>query len=111
MDSLVFASLEGAMFLDQLHEAIGAGTWIEFEYLMPDAELAELIERHNKDCGYEGTFLIPRPTERFEFSQLCAAHIDGDYPDWYQKMQEVWLPSDFLQRWGRMETTVLNGDF
>ena len=37
--------------------------------------------------------------------------MDGDYPDWYQKMQELWLPSDFLQRWGRLETTVLNGDF
>ena len=111
MESLVFTSPEDAMFLDQIHEAIGAGTWTEFEYLMPDAELAELIERHNEGCGYEETFLIPRPTERFEFSQLCAAHMDGDYPDWYQKMQEVWLPSDFLERWGRLETTVLNGDF
>ena len=55
MDSLVFTSPEDAMFLDQIHEAIGAGTWteFEFEYLMPDAELAELIERHNEDCGYE----------------------------------------------------------
>ncbi len=68
MDSLVFTSLLDAMFLDQLHEAIGAETWTEFHYLMPDAELAELIERHNEDCGYEQTFLIPRPTERFEFS-------------------------------------------
>ena len=111
MDSLVFASLEDAMFLDQIHEAIGAETWQEFEYLMPAAELAELIAQHNEDCDYEEAFLIPRPTERFEFSQLCAAYMDGDYPDWYQKQQEVWLPSDFLERWGRQETTVLNGEF
>ena len=47
IDSLVLASLEDKMFLDQLHEAIGAETWMEFEYLIPDAELAELIGRHN----------------------------------------------------------------
>jgi hypothetical protein len=55
-------------FLTNSTKAIGAETWTEFQYLMPDAELAELIERHNEDCGYEQTFLIPRPTERFEFS-------------------------------------------
>ena len=59
MDSLVFASLEDAMFLDQIHEAIGAETWQEFEYLMPAAELAELIAQHNEDCDYEEAFLIP----------------------------------------------------
>ena len=36
---------------------------------MLDAELAELT-RHNEDCGYEETFLIPCPTERFEFSSM-----------------------------------------
>ena len=111
MDSLVFASLEDAMFLDQIHEAIGAKTWQEFEYLMPAAELAELIAQHNEDCDFEDAFIIPRQTERFEFEQLCAAYMDGDYPDWYQKQQEIWLPRDLLERWGRQETTVLNGEF
>jgi len=111
MDSLVFSSLEDAMFLDQIHEAIGAETWQEFEYLMPATELAELIAQRNEDHDYEDAFIIPGPTDRFEFEQLCAAYMDGDYPDWYQKQQEYWLPKDLLEKWGRLETTVLNGEF
>ena len=39
MDSLVFAPLDVALRVDQLHEALAAKRWCEFEYLMPTQEL------------------------------------------------------------------------
>tara|TARA_Y100000588_G_C13938976_1_gene789180 strand:+ start:102 stop:599 length:498 start_codon:yes stop_codon:yes gene_type:complete len=113
MDSLVFSSPEDAMVLDQIHEAIRAETWKEFEYLMPPGELAELLCRRNEyfEEDEEGYFKIPAPFERFKFEQLCPAVNDGDYPVWYQKQQEYWLPHDVLERWGRLENTMFNGEF
>ena len=44
MESLVFATLSKALWIDQIHEALSAKTWAEFEYLMPDDELTRIIQ-------------------------------------------------------------------
>ena len=56
-------------------------------------------------------FAIPGPAAVFGLEQLCPQYLDGDYPQWLQKQQEYWVPKDILERWGRKDTTMLNGDF
>ena len=53
MDSLIFTTLDMALRIDQTYEALGASTWCEFAYLMPNDDLNEmLLERNNpeEDC-------------------------------------------------------------
>ena len=114
MDSLVFAPLEVALRIDQTHEALGASTWCEFTYLMPIDDLNEmLLERNNpeEDWLQEDLFAIPGPAAAVDLEQLCPQYFDGDYPQWLQKQQEYWVPKDILERWGRKDPTMLNGDF
>ena len=114
MDSLVFAPLEVALRIDQTHEALGASTWCEFTYLMPIDDLNEmLLERNNpeEDWLQEDLFAIPGPAAAVDLEQLCPQYFDGDYPQRLQKQQEYWVPKDILERWGRKDTTMLNGDF
>ena len=114
MNSLVFTSLDTALHLDQIHEALGAPTWCEFLYLMPTDELERLIfERNNPDEDWlrDDLFTIPSPSGEVDLDQLCPQFYDGDYPQWLQKQQELWLPMDVLEKWGRQDNTMLNGQF
>ena len=58
-----------------------------------------------------GRFICdPRPCCAVDLEQLCPQYFDGDYPQWLQKQQEYWVPRDILERWGRKDTTMLNGE-
>ena len=114
MNSLVFASLDTALHLDQIHEALAAPTWCEFSYLMPTDELERLIfERNNPEEEWlkDDLFTIPSPSGEVDLERLCPQFYDGDYPQWLQKQQELWLPMDVLKKWGRQDNTMLNGQF
>ena len=113
MQSLVFAPLAEALRIDQIHEAICATSWAEFSYLMPADEIAALLRERNEYCepGSEDAFRIPGPGQPFEFSELCSAVEDGDYPQWLQKQQELYLPRQLLDIYGRQEDTLLNGEY
>ena len=86
MQSLVFAPLAEALRIDQIHEAICATSWAEFSYLMPAEEIAELLRERNEYCepNSEDAFRIPGAGEPFEFSELCSAVEDGDYPQCFR---------------------------
>jgi len=114
MQSLVFAPPEVALRLDLIHEAIRARTWGEFKYLMPEDKLEKLISERNAYYDEElddDFFKAPEIPASFEFEQLCPAYLDGDYPEWLQKKQEYWLPKEVIEKWGRLESSILNGDF
>lgn len=114
MDSLVFTTLDMALRIDQIHEALGASTWCEFAYLMPNDDLNEmLLERNSPEENWlkEDLFAIPGPAAAVELEQLCPHYFDGDYPQWLQKQQEYWVPKDILEQWGRKDSTMLNGEF
>ena len=113
MNLLFFAPLDIALRIDQTHEALGASTWCEFAYLMPNDDLNEmLLERNSpeEDWLKEDLFTIPGPAAAVDLEQLCPHFFDGDYPQWLQKQQEYWVPKDILERWGRKDSTMLNGD-
>ena len=114
MDSLVFCDLHTALCLDQLHTALRAKTWAEFEYLMPADELMYIIQETQTafdECHDEEKFTLPAPSEEFVLETFCPHHLSGDYPQWLQKDQELWVPKDILERYGRIEDTSFNGEF
>ena len=114
MDSLVFTTPNMALSIDQIHEALSARTWAEFEYLMPTEELDKMIMERNspeEEWLEEDKFLIPPPSGAVDIEQLCPQVMDGDYPQWLQKLQEVWVPIGTLERWGRRESSMHNDMF
>ena len=114
MDSLVFATPSIALSIDQIHEALSASTWAEFEYLMPNEELDQLIMERNspeEEWSEEDKFRIPSPSAVLDVEQLCPQVMDGDYPQWLQKLQELWVPAVILERWGQHEYSMHNGMF
>ena len=114
MDSLVFTSPGMALEIDQIHEALSATTWCEFAYLMPSDELNEMIiERNSPEEEWlkDDLFMIPGPAAAVDLEQLCPQYYDGDYPEWLQKQQELWLPEDILEQWGRRDSSAINGTF
>ena len=95
MNSLVFTSLDAALHLDQIHEALRAPTWCEFSYLMPTVELERLIfERNNPDENWlkDDLFTIPSPSGEVNLEQLYRQFYDGDYPQWLQSNRNYGFP-------------------
>lgn len=110
MYSLVFAPPYQAVRISQIHNAIRAETWGEFQSLMPKSDFLELVTiQHHNNC--DGLFVIPEPDEVFQPRTICPAYLEGDYPDWLQARQDRWIPKEILDQWGSLEASVLNGPF
>lgn len=115
MESLIFAPPDVAEKNSLIHQALRSAPWGEFRSLMPGDELERLVEQHQKDWledSEEGDppYETPHDDERFD-PEWVSGFSEGDYPDWLQKQQELWLPDAILERWGKLETSVLNGNF
>lgn len=118
MSSLVFTSLDRAVEVNRLHRAIESSeTWGDFRRKIGPDEYARL---------YEGAFDPPDPDEdpeeidedRLEpaddepfSSDNVPGYSDGDYPPWLATEINRYLPTDILQRFGRRDSSILNGAF
>ena len=103
MESLVFAPPHVAQHISEIHTAFSAETWGEFLRKIPQSEFWELW---NSRCEDEEEPL-PDPELPFNPAAIC----EGDYPAWLQQDQDRWLPSEILERWGKRESSVMNGSF
>jgi hypothetical protein len=54
---------------------------------------------------------LPSNEEPFDADFWFPGVSEGDYPDWLQKKQDLWIPNSILNRFARLDTSVLNGDF
>jgi len=109
MDSLVFAPPDVALRVSQIHDALSAKTWGEFQSRMPETDFSELLNSHYED--WDELFVIPNFEDPFNPESICPAFLEGDYPDWLQTDQDIWVPEEILERWGTVETSMLNGNF
>ena len=110
MESLVFAPPKVAMRVSRIHKALSSETWGEFQSLMPKEDFLSLLESLCSH-GWGELFSIPDAEERFEAEVICPAFVEGDYPDWLQAKQDLWLPGEILKHWGTSEASNFNGDF
>ena len=109
MDSLVFAPPDVAFRVSQIHHAFSAETWGEFQSRMPENDFFEVLNSHY-EC-WEELFVIPNAEDPFKIESICPGFLDGDYPEWLQTDQDIWVPEEILERWGSVEASVSNGPF
>ena len=110
MESLVFAPPDLAENVSEIHKAFAAKTWGEFQSLMPEEAFWQLMGSGCENDWGE-LFVIPQADDPFDLESICPAYFDGDYPHWLQKDQDLWLPKEILECWGKIESSVHNGTF
>ncbi|MBK8907137.1 MAG: hypothetical protein IPM60_04310 [Rhodospirillales bacterium] len=104
--SLVFAERSTAEHVHQIHKAIGsAETWGAFKAALPEGEFDEIAERY--DAVDDD---LPPDDASFSAGDL-PGFCDGDYPPWLQAEMDLVLPRDLIHRFGKRETSFLNGSF
>jgi hypothetical protein len=104
--ALVFAAKDRARLVARMNTAIdSARTWAEFRRAMPAQEYAAVV--YSFDERGE-----PRPKGADAFSgEQLPGWTDGDFPPWLQSEMEYLLPQSILCRFGRRESTFINGGF
>jgi hypothetical protein len=120
MGSLVFAPPKVAEYNSAIRRALGASTWGEFKAIIPVNEYKQLLERlregqydlesddaHDADKHHT----LPQSNDPFDPEFWFPGFSEGDYPDWLQQKQDLWLPPATLKHFARYDTSVLNGDF
>jgi hypothetical protein len=66
------------------------------------------------DCKYVADFIadcgedVPQDSDEFSVDDL-PGFTDGDWPDFVEQKMFDWLPPDICHRFGRSESTMLNG--
>lgn len=112
---MVFAPPERAIFVDQIHRAIGESTtWGEFRKRMPAGEYQRLYEdifSSDSDVIAEADD-AREPADDEPFSSDCVPGFsDGDYPPWLAPEQDRYLPSSILNEFATRESSHVNGNF
>ena len=52
------------------------------------------------------------PNDDDWFSGDCVpGYCDGDYPDWLQSKMDYLLPNELLEKYGKLTSTMLNGNY
>lgn len=104
---VVFAEPRRATLIARIHAAINSSqTWGEFRAAMPPKEYSYIV-RSSCDDNCE-----PRPKSTEEFSGECVpGWSEGDYPPWLQTEMESLLPLSVLEKFGKLESTQLNGNY
>ncbi len=103
---LVFIPKPEATRLAAIHAAIsGSQTWGEFFATMPLGD-SNYVRESRLDCDE----CVPDPSEKFDV-ELLPGFTDGDWPDWPEQKMLDWPPAEICQRYGRVESSVLNGPY
>jgi hypothetical protein len=117
MESLVFSPSKVAEHISAIHHALESTTWGEFKALMPPKEYKQLLKKvragelDDLDNDDNKRRQLPSNGDPFDPELWFPGWCEGDYPDWLQARQAEWLPEPTLKRFGRIDTSVLNGDF
>lgn len=102
----VFAFEDRAQLIADIHQAIAtARTWSEFAQLMPANEYQKIIDQFDEEDE-------PPPARDRSFSgDQIRGYSDGDYPPWLQAEMDTVIPTDILKRFGRPQSTMINGRY
>ena len=104
--TLIFIPEADAIRLAAIHNAIAnSSTWGEFFDAIPPEEMDAVYARLFDD----GDERLPDRSAKFDSDALGCG--DGDYPDWPEQKMLEWLPADVCRRLGKVESSVLNGDY
>jgi hypothetical protein len=112
-ESLVFAPPDKAEYISAIHHALQAATWGEFKARIPTEEYKRLLKEWESDLDDDDNLKLELPSDDDSFhpEYWVPGWSDGDYPDWLQKDQDLWLPKSILERFARFESSAINGPF
>jgi len=108
--TLVFAEPALAERVSAIHHALNASTWGEFKSRLPKGEFESLDLQDDFGDEEGGAEALPSDTDEFNADRV-PGFSDGDYPVWIQTLQDRFLPGDIARRFGKLESSVLNGAF
>ena len=108
--SLVFAPAEVAERVAQIHYALAAPTWGELKSRLPAGELESLNLEEYLERDEDEVLVVPNDSD-IDPTRYVPGFADGDYPEWLQGRQDIYLPQDICLRFGVRENSVLNGVF
>jgi hypothetical protein len=102
-DSVTFARRSDAEGVAQIWVALNtANTWGEFRAKLPEGEWEENLGDRFDESPPDG--------EPFDAGAV-PGHLDGDYPQWLRQTMLKWFPQSLIDKYGDIQTSVLNGDF
>ncbi|MBY6687229.1 hypothetical protein HQ305_16845 [Rhodococcus sp. BP-149] len=101
--NLIFVRRDLAQRLSALRSEFA--NWGEARAALDKDSLDEISSRFS---AYE----VDQPDDetRFELDDI-PGHVDGDWPEWPAKLMLVQVPKSVVDRFGRVEDSVLNGQF
>lgn len=99
---LIFMPRQRALDIAQAYEAVdSSATWGELMNRLPSYMRDELVDFFEE---------APDGSEAFERDDVPGL-ADGDWPGFPAQEMLEWMPRDIQQRFGKIETTVFNGDY
>ena len=99
---VLFAARDAAERVAQIRKALyNSKTWGQFRANLPDGEWEENLEFRFEEAPGDG--------EPFTADSV-PGHADGDYPEWLMQTQLDWFPPELIEKYGQVETSVLNGE-
>ena len=102
-DSVTFARRSDAEEVALIWTALKtAKTWGEFRAKLPDGEWEANLEDFFDES--------PPDEEPFDAGEV-PGHLDGDYPQWLRQTMLEWFPPELIDKYGDIQTSVLNGEF
>lgn len=108
--SLVFAPAAVAERVAQIHHALAAPTWGELKSRLPAGELERLNLEEYLERDENDVLVVPNDSD-IDPIRYVPGFTDGDYPEWLQGRQDIYLPQEICSRFGVRESSVLNGAF
>lgn len=92
-----------ALDIAQAYEAVDSSTtWGELVNRLPGYMRDELMNFFEEE--------VPNENDAFERDDVPGL-ADGDWPGFPAQEMLEWMPRDIQQRFGKVETTVFNGDY
>ena len=102
---LVFIPRAEAERLKALQDALNSATWGEVRRRLRPDLYEELLDQCRDELESD-----PGDDESFD-PDAVPGHADGDWPEWPKQGMLEWMPARVWKAFGRVEASVLNGDF
>jgi hypothetical protein len=102
-EGLIFVDRDLAQELAALRR--GFATWGEARGALSPRRWAEIVEvfagADEREPADEDTYDLER----------VPGFADGDWPEWPARLMLKWMPKDVVEKFGRVDDSVLNGQF
>lgn len=102
-DSLIFVERSLAEELATLHR--GFATWDQARTALSPRRWDEIVDLF--ECADESE---PADEDAYDLDRV-PGFVDGDWPEWPAQVMLEWMPKHVVEKFGRVDDSVVNGQF